>query len=237
MISDVMAIPKVLQVGRSEFISMALRNTSAQLKVISSQESPSNSLNDISDGMIVFVPPKLPSAEGRALFREWFSQTRRNLPCSVHVLLVSSLICASRSELDARYAKYRELKEEIEFDFSEALMSQDTEQAVSIVRMGMFVNGMFPARAHVIKTLAQALSPFASRDQEYRYTNKSTLQDTFKRAFDGPCAPVLEASATVRGMELIPPPKFLAPMVQKLYMRFDAPTVQSNLKKNQNKVF
>ena len=207
----------ILQIGRSKFISSALLETNGAVSVFSSQSTPQLSLDDLNDGMIVFVPPKLPSPAYSARFTEWFNYTRTSVPKSVHVILISSMICASTNSLDKRYTEYRRAKQELEEKFKDTLLNRDPGRLSTILRLGMFMpDGLF-TRARMIQTLAQMTRPFVSTKLEYRFTDHAALKHAFMIACRGRSSAVLEAVCVVRGLGLLQTPKLLVPITQKLY--------------------
>lgn len=218
MAHDTSYSPKIIQVGRSDFVSSVLRGLSVPMTVVSSKSDPSASLKEIKEGMIVFVPPKIPDAVGDERFQSWFSYTKKNIPKSVHISLISSLICDSDSSVGARYDEYRAAKQTIESNFICELQGINLDHEISIIRLGMFMPTLFPSRAQAIKLLAHTLRPFAPICSVYRYTDKIALRDTLSQILRRQCNDgIIQSCKTVEGTGLFSTPKILAPLVKKIY--------------------
>ena len=217
MVHDTRRTLPILQVGRSHFISSVLSGISDSVTVVSSNSAPSASLKDMREGMIVFVPPRIPDQAGYERFETWFARARVDSPRSVHISLISSLICGSDRSLDERYEEYRTAKTQIERVFSYEFEDNSLGHTFNIIRLGMFMPRALPLRAQAIRLLAHTLRPFVPPSRVYVYTNKAVLISTLSVVLSGSCEKVVESSIEIKGTGLLPTPKLLSRFVSKLY--------------------
>lgn len=209
---------RIVQVGRSDFISSALRKLPDDLHIVSSRDTPEERLCDLRDDLIVFVPPRTPAMQDYVRFRAWFEQAAKFASPRVHLVLISSIICEVEDSRGPRYQAYRVAKQRLEDDFSGFFLSTEQKYEAYIIRTGMFMQGSLISRSRAIWILAGLLRLFAHSNHFFHYTDRSTLEASFSRISHESRRGISRAVISVPGLDIINAPNFLRSALRKIYV-------------------
>lgn len=189
-----------------------------ELRIVSSRDTLETTLCEIHDDLIVFVPPRTPTAQDYERFRAWFEHTANFASSRVQLALISSIICEVEDSRGSRYQAYRVAKQRLEDDFSGYFLGPAAKQNACIIRTGMFMQSSMISRSRAIWILAGLLRPFAHSHHFFHYTDRSNLDTSFSRIFQDRHSGISRAVTSVPGLGVIQAPQMLRSALRKIYV-------------------
>lgn len=204
---------KILIIGRSKFLQLAMQNQNFHITSIASNLYLSSDIRekDLYD-IVIFCPPKNIKPEAILKWQKIFQNELPN-SCKKVILISSKIITVKIGE--KKYENYQFIKRRLEAEFTKAFSKIEIEMI--FIRPGMFVVYYSP-RSILIFFLGIALKHFAPKSSYFYYTRVKHIRSSIASAVDD-VKENTAACASLIGTNLFNPPVYFQKLIDKIYVQ------------------